>query len=357
MNQMFLNRIEALFITNPTNIQYLTGFIGASPEEREAFVLVTKTGNVFFTHALYRQEAKTLKSPTLEVAEVSRENPISKRLAAITKKLRIKRLGFEKDNLTVAELGTLQRRLTRVKLIPTKGRVESSRALKRKDEITHIRAAATLTDKCFAAIVPKLVPGVKENDIAWKIEMFFRSKGEDVAFSPIVAFEANSSMPHYKPVGEGATLAREAIVLLDFGARVGGYCADMTRVVFVGTPPDEWVRAYQTVLAAQTKALDYLATETKRSGSMADRLAKKVVKKAGFPPYSHGLGHGVGLAIHEAPRLSLKKDEKLKSGMVISVEPGIYEEGSYGMRLEDLVLLKNEGIEILSRSSKDIIIL
>lgn len=352
-----LKDIDALLISNSTNIQYLTGFIGASPEEREAFVLMTKTKRIFFTHALYRQEAKKLQSPTVEIVEISREHPISKRLTAVAKALAIKRLGFEKDNLTVAELGALQRRLPGVQLISTKGRVESIRALKRKDEITRIRAAAKLTDACFATIVPKLVPGVKENDIAWKIETFFRSKGEDVAFSPIVAFGANSSMPHYKPVGEGATLAREAIVLLDFGARVGGYCADMTRVVFVGTPPDEWVRAYQTVLAAQTKALDYLATETKRSGSMADRLAKKVVKKAGFPPYSHGLGHGVGLAIHEAPRLSLKKDEKLKSGMVISVEPGIYEEGSYGMRLEDLVVLKNEGIEILSRSSKDIITL
>ncbi len=355
--QEILNAVDALLISNPTNIRYLTGFVGVSPEEREAFVLVTKTGNIFFTHALYQQEAETLKSPTLEVIEISRENPISKRLAGIAKKLQIKRLGFEEDNLTVAELETLQKRFMGVTLVPTKGKVEFTRMMKREDEIARIRAAAKLTDACYEAIIPQLVPGVKENHIAWEIESFFRSKGEDVAFSPIVAFGANSSMPHYKPIGNGATLTNQDIVLLDFGARVGGYCADMTRVVFVGTPPEEWKRAYQIVLAAQTKALDYLTTETKRSGSMADRHAKNAIKKAGFPPYPHGLGHGVGLAIHEAPRLTIKKDAVLKESMVVTVEPGIYFSGAYGIRIEDLVLLNNEGIEILSQSPKNLTIL
>lgn len=352
-----LSGVDAFFVTDPANIQYLTGFVGASPEERGAFVLITKTDNVFFTHALYRQEAKTLKNPSLEVIEISRENPISKRLAGLIKKLQIKRLGFEEDNLTVAELGTLQKRLTGIKLIPTKGRVENTRIIKREDEIALIRAAAKLTDACYTTIIPKLVPGVKENQIAWEIEAYFRAKGEEVAFSPIVAFGANSSMPHYKLIGNGTTLAKQDIVLLDFGARVGGYCADMTRVVFIGTPKDEWKRAYQTVLDAQTKAIDYLKINKKRSGGIADRLAKNTIKNAGFPPYPHGLGHGVGLAIHEAPRLTVKKNARLEAGEVVTVEPGIYVAGAYGIRIEDLVLLNKDGIEILSQSPKTLTIL
>jgi Xaa-Pro aminopeptidase len=355
--QDILNGLDALLISNPINIRYLTSFVGASPEEREAFVLMGKTKNILFTNALYRQEAKALASPTLKIEEISRENPISKRIAVVSKALSIRRLGFEENNLTVAEAGTLGKQLKGVQLVPTEGRVERMRLMKREDEIAHIRAAARITDVCFDAIVANLKPGVKEAQIAWDIESFFRAKGAESAFSPIVAFGANSSMPHYKPEGDGATLAKRDIVLLDFGAQVGGYCADMTRVVFVGTPQDKWLHAYRVVLGAQLKALDYLATAKKRSGSTADRLARGEIKKSGFPLYPHGLGHGVGLAIHEAPRLTVKKNAALKKGMIVTVEPGVYEAGAYGIRIEDLVLLRKDGIEILSRSPKEVIIL
>ncbi len=247
--------------------------------------------------------------------------------------------------------------------------------IKREDEIENIRQAANLTDQCFDFILGKLKPGVTETEIAWQIEFFLRGSGSDLrkrtvptppatlAFSPIVAFGENTSQPHYNPnftrpglAMQGQALRKNDLVLLDFGARVNGYCADMTRVVFIGKPKDEWIKAYNVVLNAQQKALDLLKDGV-RSGATLDAAAKEVISESDLPPYPHGLGHNVGLDIHEAPRLSVKKDANLLPGMVFSIEPGVYIEGQYGIRIEDLVLLKQDGIEILSQSSKKIMIL
>lgn len=371
-----LNGINALLITNPTNIRYLTGFIGAADNEREAHVLLTPDQAFLFTNALYRKEGKELASlkrlnllgtKGLTFIEISREEPFAKKLAET---FQGNRLGFEENDLTVAEYNKLKKELKNTTCIPTQGRIEELRMIKRDDEIENIRTAAKLTDQCFDFILKKIKPGVSENKIALEIESFIKTRGAQLAFSPIVAFGKNTSQPHYQPNSkmrpfdsaqgeQDASLNNSNVVLLDFGARVNGYCSDMTRVVFVGKPKDEWRRAYETVLAAQQTALEYLtgSRPVTRSGRAADRLARGIIQKAGFPPYPHSLGHGVGLDIHEAPRLTIKKDQELKANIVITVEPGIYVEGSYGIRIEDLVLLKEDGIEILSTSKKEIIIL
>jgi Xaa-Pro aminopeptidase len=154
----------------------------------------------------------------------------------------------------------------------------------------------------------------------------------------------------YNPLRSGS------LVLLDFGAKINGYCADMTRMLFVGKPKPEWVRAYETVLAAQQKALNLLKDGV-RNGATLDAAAKEVIAESDLPPYSHSLGHCVGLDIHEGPRLSDKKEETLSPGMVFSVEPGVYIEGQYGIRIEDLVRLTSTGIEILSKSPRNLSIL
>ncbi len=345
--------IDALLVTSPTNIRYLTGFVGVSPEEREAYVLQTDTTIYLFTNALYIEQAKKLSTP-LELIEISRDNPLSKELAILTKKLGITKLGFEDVNLTVAEFTKLKQELTDVDLVPTRDTIENKRMIKRDEEIKNIRQAAKITDECFDYILTLLKPSVIESDIAWEIETFFKKQNAGNAFSPIVAFGKNSSQPHYMP--SQTVLAANDIVLLDFGARFNGYCADMTRVVFVGTPKPEWVKAYNTVLAANTKAITLLQ-EDNRNGATLDTVAQEIIKKEGLPTYPHTLGHGLGLDIHEAPRLSYKKDATLKAGMAITVEPGVYIEGQYGIRIEDLVLLRENGIEILSTSSKAIITL
>ncbi|GEM_PF-22181 len=408
------NFIDPLLVTNPTNIRYLTGFAGAAPEEREAYVLVTKSQVYLFTNSLYREEAKTLKNAGsfkrlnllgskslqgLTLIEISREEPFAKKLANILKlasqgqALRSYRIGFEETDLTVAEFAKLKKECKGVALIPTQGRIEELRMSKRDDEIENIRQAAKLTDQCFDFILGKIEIGVTEADIAWEIESFIRTRGAGLAFSPIVAFGKNTSQPHYtiQPQGPALSVNASEIVLLDFGVKVNGYCSDMTRVVFVGKPKDEWVNAYKAVFKAQQTALEYLHLEGVKahlpgnawpSGAQIDRIARKVIEKAGYPTYPHSLGHGVGLDIHEAPKLSFKNPStrsavrlsppavssgpncspsKSPSGlqpeMVVTIEPAIYIEGSYGIRIEDLVLLKKDGIEILSKSNKEMIIL
>ncbi|MBI3956149.1 M24 family metallopeptidase, partial [Candidatus Gottesmanbacteria bacterium] len=310
--------------------------------------------------------------------EISREEPFAKKFAEVLAGLHPDmRLGFEENDLTVAEYHKIMHVHKNVMPVPTQGRVEELRMIKRKDEVKNIRRAAKIADECFECILKKIKPGVSENKIAWEIESFIRSRGVSLAFSPIVAFGRNTSQPHYntnnkrRPFDsaqgeQNITLQKQDVVLLDFGAKVNGYCSDMTRVVFVGKPKDEWKRAYETVVNAQKKSLEYLQrshpawqgeTFQERSSAKADRIAREVIAKAGFPAYPHSLGHGVGLDIHEAPRLTIKKDASLKPGMVVTVEPAIYKEGSYGIRIEDLVLLKKDGIELLSKSKKEMTIL
>ena len=292
--QSLLSNIDALLITNPTNIRYLTGFVGAAPEEREAYVLLTKTKAYLFTNALYLEQAKKTKTT---VIEISRENWFAKKLAEIlTGPGPVKRLGFEENDLTVAEYKKLKTELKGVTLVATQGRVEELRILKREDEIKNIRRAAKLTDQCFDVILSKIKPGVTEGEIAWEIEAFIRARGAQLAFSPIVAFGINSSQPHYQPA-ESYKLKADSLVLIDFGIKVNGYCSDMTRMVFVGKPKDEWKRAYETVLEAQQAALNYFHLEGVKAhlpGGKADLIARDVIEKAGFPAYPHSLGHGAG---------------------------------------------------------------
>lgn len=353
--------MNALLITSPTNIRYLTGFVGALPDEREAFVLLTDTITYLFTNVLYLEEARGLRitDSELRVVEISRENPLSTELKKILDEGTITTLAVEEDNLTVAELKKLKKELKGITLKATLGKISDMRLIKQGDEIENIRKACALTDACFTYILPFLKAGVTEKDITWEMETFIRKNGGQLAFTPIVAFGVNTSKPHYSGTGDKgqeARLQENDIVLLDFGAKVNGYCADMTRVVFIGQPKDEWQKAYEVTRASQQNALDLLSHGI-RSGAALDDAAKKIISDAGLPPYPHSLGHGVGLDIHEAPRLSVKRDAELKTGMTVTVEPGIYIEGQFGIRIEDTVAITSNSVEVLTRARKDIIIL
>jgi Xaa-Pro aminopeptidase len=233
------------------------------------------------------------------------------------------------------------------------------------------KSAAELTDRCFAFIVPKVRPGVSESEIAREIEAFFRKNGAECSFPSIVAFGPHSCIPHYADANDASTMLRvnkkqetrlkkNDIALLDFGAKVYGYCADMTRIVFVGKPKKEWIRAYETVLTVQRAILDTLDSRVGKkksfSGAELDRTAKDMIAGAGFPPYKHSLGHAIGKQVHEPPKLSVKKDARIYPGMIFTVEPGIYIENEYGIRVEDTVLLTENGVEILTKSTKEMIV-
>lgn len=349
---------DVLLVTNPINIRYLTGFVGV--DERDAYVLLTPDTLYFFTNSLYSKAINTIQSPIrntqIKIIEISRENPISKEVEKIISNRKIQELGFEDDNLTVAEYTKIQSVL-KARLVPSRGTIESLRAIKRSDEIENIRLAATMTDQCFSFITTRIRPGVTEAQLAWEIEKFIRSRGAELAFCPIVAFGAHSAQPHYqKSASQGVPLQSGNLVLLDFGARVNGYCADMTRVVFLGTPKPAWVNAYETVLAAHNRVLS-LMESGERHGAALDSAARQTIVHAGLPAYPHSLGHAVGLAIHEAPRLTEKRDEILTANMVVTVEPATYIEGQYGIRIEDLVRITDHGIEALSKSQNTLMVL
>lgn len=357
--QKKLDNLGALLISNPINIRYLTGFVGAEPQEHEVFVLLYQKEMYLFTNSLYIERAKQLANQRvkLHVIQISRDKPLSTTLKSLLTELKIKTLGFEEINLTFAEYNNLKTTLYGVSLTPTQNKIESLRSIKRTDEIENIRYACEITDECFTYIIKQLKNGVTETEIAWKIESFFRQKGAESAFSPIVAYGKNSSQPHYQP-SNNQRLTNNTLVLLDFGAKFNGYCADMTRVVFFGRPNKIILKAYNTVLKAQLAAIKYFTVAASPiSGKNADAIAREIIKKAGFIPYSHSLGHAVGLAIHEDPRITVKKDAHLKPGMAITIEPAIYQEGKFGIRIEDLVLLQENGIEVLTKSLKAITVL
>ncbi|MBI5614431.1 aminopeptidase P family protein [Candidatus Gottesmanbacteria bacterium] len=379
-----MNVNSAILISDPINIRYLTGFMGLAPNEREVYCLLTGSETFLFVNSLYRETANSIvlrsqqnsnkqinkyTNNPIKIIELSQEKPIEILLNQILLKNNVKTLEFEKYDVSVAEYEKLQKELSAITLVPSFGKIEKMRIVKNKNEIDTIKKACALTDECFTHLLTYIKEGQSESEIAWEIETFFHENGATSSFSPIVAFNEHSSQPHYASA-ISCQLKAFSIILLDFGAKVDGYCADMTRIVFLGKPKDEWIKAYNTILEAQMAALKYLGAYThlkgvkahlpgvvQPSGAKADEIAKKIITDAGYPVYPHGLGHGVGLAIHEAPRLSMSRDETLVPGNVFSVEPGIYVEGKYGIRIEDLVVLTDTGAETLSKSEKGLILI
>jgi Xaa-Pro aminopeptidase len=236
----------------------------------------------------------------------------------------------------------------------TVGLVEMLRMIKDKEEIDAFTKAANLTDKTFDFIQTKIKKGGSEKELAFEIEFFIKKNGADLAFDPIVAIDEDAAIPHHMS-NSTKKITGNNLLLLDFGAKVNNYCSDMTRVVFIGTPEEKKKKVYDTVLSSQTAALK--ALKAGANGMEIDKIARDVIEKEGFESYSHGLGHGVGLEIHEAPRLRARSTEILDKNAVVTVEPGIYIPGFCGVRIEDLVVLKENGVEILSNSNKDLIIL
>lgn len=345
-------KIDALFISNQYNVTYLTGFAGLSSHEREGFLFITKQSALlltFPTYFLMYEKGGT----NFTTACITAQKHLSDHLDIICTKEKIKRIGLEKDNVTISELESLQKKV-KVAWIQTKDIVERFRLIKTNEEITAIRKAAQITDRAFDFIRDRLRVGVSEKDIALELEFFIKKNSQDVAFSPIVAFNQNAAIPHYIPSAD-SKLSPSSLILLDFGAKQDNYCSDMTRVVFLSTPSNKLANIYTTVCTAQQKALDHLEVGT--SASLTDTIAKQHIQANGFPLYEHGLGHGVGLAIHESPRLRHSNSELLRENMVVTIEPGIYIAGFAGVRIEDLVVLRKGGNEILSKSIKEMIVL
>lgn len=346
--------LDAALISSVPNIIYLTGYSGFSKDEREAFLFITEKAQYILTDGRYTQAVKTL-IPDFKLIEISGKLSATDALKKLKKKYKIKKIGFEGHNITHLEYQKLTKTLGKLSHVDLK----SLRVIKNEEEIYKIEEACKLGDKAFEYILKKIHLGISEKEVANEIEFFIKSQGGDLSFPTIVAFGKNSATPHH--VSTTYNLQPNSIVLFDFGVKLNNYCSDMTRTIFFGKTPAEFKKMYNTVLNAQTKAIRSLTSDggklslRSHDSSEVDRIARDYITSQGYETIPHSLGHGIGIEVHETPHLSPKSKDILKEGMVFSIEPGIYFPNFGGVRIEDLAVLENSKLRLLTHSQKNLI--
>jgi Xaa-Pro aminopeptidase len=339
------NEIDALFVTNLTNVRYLTGFSGTNGQ-----VLVTGDGAFFLTDRRYEARAADI----VRGAEIVIYPPGGRLGDVLDERLKagsIRRLGVEATTMTIAAMEDLDERLDGVGLVSTKNLVEELRRVKEPAEVEIIRRAAEITADTYRWALDRLVVGATERQIALDLEIHMREQGADeVSFVPIVGSGPLSAHMHHTP--SDRAFDKGDFVLLDFGCRIDGYCSDFTRTVVLGAASDDQRAAYELVLRAHLAGIE--AIRPGATGAEVDEAARAVIRDAGrVEQFGHGLGHGVGLDIHEAPTLRWGSEDTLEPGEVVTVEPGVYVVGSGGVRIEDCVVVTEDGAEVLGDAPKD----
>lgn len=343
---------DALFISNQANVSYLTSFRGLAPNERECFLFLTGKASYLLTFPTYYDLFRNKKDRFI-VLNITAHKSLSNHINDIIMKQNIRNIAVESADMTLSEYERFRKKIP-ANLVKTENIIENFRKIKHTEEIASIRKAAAVTDAVFKHILGCIHPGVTEIELAAEIEYFLKKRGAGNAFSPIVAFGKSSAIPHYLPSRMKLT-GTPTVILFDLGAKLDNYCSDMTRMVFYGTPDDNTVHAYNTVLAAQNRAIELIVPGI--SGETADSIARKHIISEGFEPYQHGLGHGVGIDIHELPKLKLNSQDILTENMVFTVEPGVYLPDVFGIRIEDTVVLGKNGTELLTLTDKKMILL
>ena len=338
--------LDVLLVSQPENRRYLSGFTGSA-----GWLLISASDAFLAVDFRYVEQAKK-EAPDFDVVHV--KGDLANWLPKLTSDSGFKKVGFEADQVPFAIYQQLCKTAgdggCQIQLIPTSGLVESVRAVKEPEEIEFIAEAVKLADDAFEHAKSVIRPSVSEKEIAWELERFLRESGsEPMPFDIIVASGSNAALPHAKP-SEKVILENEPVVI-DLGARVNGYCSDLSRTFFLGDADKTFSKIYDIVLGAQLTALAAITSGI--SGDQADRLARTVVEQAGYgDAFGHGLGHGVGLGAHESPRLGPNSSDLLIDGMVFTVEPGIYIAGWGGVRIEDTVAMENGKIKALTRADK-----
>lgn len=333
-------------IHKPENMRYLSGFLG------EGALLIGQDVNMIVTDFRYTEAAAT-QAPGWEIVMSSNELPQNQILAERANKIG-KPIFWEEDFLTIREGKELGAKLDPA-MKPLEGLVEALRIVKDDDEIATMAKASAITDAAFAEILTKLKPGLTEKQVALMLYNAQIERGaSDLSFSTIVASGENASLPHAIPTDR--VIQRGDVVTMDFGCKVNGYCSDFTRTVAIGEISPKLKEIYKIVLDANLMALDGL--KPGKTGVAVDKIARDYIAKHGYGEYfGHGLGHGVGLMIHEAPRLSPVGKTVLEPGMAVTVEPGIYLPGIGGVRIEDLCIVTEKGYRNLCASPKELITL
>lgn len=342
--------LGAVLITHPSNRFYLSGFRAGDtpPDESAGALLVTGERSYLVTAPLNVEQAKA-QAESFEI--VPRGQHLDETLATLLREHEIRRLGYEEDALLVRTYHALANRLgAEVELVPVGGLASDLRVVKSEDEIAKIAAAAKITDQAFEAVWPRMSPEHTERQVAWELAREMHDRGaDDVAFPVIVASGPNGARPHHeptdRPIGEGLPIT------IDMGARLDGYNADLTRTVILGEPTARSREVYAVVLRAEEAALAGIAAGI--TGAAADSLARDVIVAAGFGDFfPHGLGHGIGVRVHEAPRAGQTAPDPLPLGATLTIEPGIYIPDWGGVRIEDLVVVEEAGVRQLSHAAK-----
>ncbi len=337
--------IDVLLVTNLYNVRYLTGYTGSN-----GIALIGPEVRTFVTDFRYVEQAAEQVDPAFDRLRASQHL-----LEGIEDALPEgeQRLGFEAAQMSVSSHERLRDLLPdRIELVGTTDLVERLRAIKQPDEVAAIKAASELADEAFAQLVAGGLVGQNERELAMKLEFEMRRRGaEHPSFSPIVAAGAHGALPHASP--RDAEIRSGELVVIDWGAQLDGYCSDCTRTLAAGGADDRAAAVYQLVLDAQLAGVEDVRPGA--TGREVDSVARAAIEAAGHGEhFGHGLGHGVGLEVHEAPRLAQRSDSVLATGNVVTVEPGVYLPGEFGVRIEDLVVVTDDGCEILTSISKDL---
>ena len=341
-------RFDALLITHLPNIRYLCGFTGSA-----GMLMVDDSQIVFFTDVRYdTQSHEEVKGAKVVVASKPILQALADWLGKRSRRAQPWVIGLESDHFTIAEkkrLSKLRPSGTTLKDAPSA--VERLRMIKDEEELDQIRSAVNLGAKLFDRALEVIRPRVKESEVAAEMEFAARKAGaSEMSFPTIIASGARSALPHGRASGQ--PIAPDAFVVCDFGVILSGYCSDQTRTVWVGRASDEARQAYNAVKEAQQAAIE--AVRPGITVGEVDEAARKVLRKAGLGSnFTHSTGHGVGLEIHEAPRVAAGQKEILKPGMVITIEPGVYFPGRWGIRIEDMVAVNAVGCEVLTPTSKE----
>ena len=333
--------LDQLFVSDLTNVRYLTGFTGTN-----GACLVGREQRIFFTDFRYTERAGHEVAEEWDRPEAERElvPQIAARMSG--------KVGFEDAKLSVRQLARLEAAVTDdVDFVPAGDLVERLRAVKEPEEIERMAVASELADDVYRWALERGLIGRTERDVARACEVRIREFGAEPSFPPIIAAGENGALPHAEP-GEREIGSGE-LVVLDMGAQLDGYCSDGTRTFATGEPGDEAREVYDLVLAAQLASL--AAIRVGASGKEVDAVAREMISEAGHGDhFGHGLGHGVGLEVHESPRLGINSDDELREGNAVMVEPGIYLAGRFGVRIEDLVVVTADGYRNLSGTPKEL---
>jgi Xaa-Pro aminopeptidase len=340
----------AFVVLGVANLAYLSGFAGVWDDEPFLLLLVTAEDAVVVTDSRYRESAeRAAEGSAWRVTECGADPWVDALTIAV--EAGVRRLAVESS--APYKVVERARALFAGEIVPMDGWVEAIRVVKDAGEVARIAEAQQLTDAAFDHILDFVAEGMTEAQVALELEFFMRSEGSDgIAFPPIVASGPNSALPHAHPGSR--KVGRGDLLKMDFGARVGGYCADMTRTIVIGTASLRQREIYDAVLSANLAGI--AAVKPGLAGRDIDAAARSVIQAAGFGEnFGHGLGHGVGLEVHELPGLGSRSIAPVPLGSVVTVEPGVYVPGFGGVRIEDLVVVEEAGARVLTRSTKELI--